>query len=107
MTTLHGYLSPLHPVNLVPEARAAANIPCAAAHFAWCYPFLSDWGLDSACELTDPDILFATVGGYVYLDSDFRVVHMNAVLHNPSGGLRFGPQKVWRPEWTMQLDNQR
>merc|ERR1719359_2413107 len=71
---LPGYLSPIHPVNLNEEGRAASDIPKTAVHFAWCYPFLSDWGLDSDSEdlLKDPDILFMMVGGYVYLDSDFK-----------------------------------
>lgn len=105
------YLSPTHPVNLPEEDRVAANIPASAEHFAWCYPFLSDWGLSSTAEefasfASDPDAAFLTVGGFIYFDSTFRPLHLNALVPDSGGGLRFGPPKHWKCEWTRQLKRQ-
>merc|ERR1711957_890148 len=101
-----GYLSPLHPINLPEAARVAANVPQTAAYFAWCYPFASDWNVESDDWATDPDVLFLVVGGYVYFDNKRNVVGINSVLPAASGGLKFGPPKQWRPEWTAQLKRQ-
>eukprot|EP00931_Biecheleriopsis_adriatica_P086716 TRINITY_DN61326_c0_g1_i1.p1 TRINITY_DN61326_c0_g1~~TRINITY_DN61326_c0_g1_i1.p1 ORF type:complete len:903 (+),score=182.54 TRINITY_DN61326_c0_g1_i1:337-2709(+) len=105
---LHAHLTPLDHVSLSQEERAATFIPADAVKFAWCYPFLSDWGLTSASEevitlLTDPDVVFLTIGGYVYFDSEMRVVQINGAMPDPRGILKFGRPKPWRPEWTQQL----
>lgn len=101
---LHSQISPLSRVNLPGVALEVANIPADAKYFAWCYPFLSDWGADAESEpSSDADVLFVTVGGYVYFDDEFQVIRLNAVLPSPVGGLKFGPPKQWQAAWTAQL----
>lgn len=117
---LHSHISPIERVNLPPHAKEALSVPQAATYFAWAYPFRSDFRLQhdrnapalrrepSSPELAmDPDVMFLTVGGYVYFDKDFAVLQMNCVIPDEEGILRFGPARVWRPEWTAKLRRRR
>jgi len=86
-------LSPLHPITLDSETKAAANIPQDARFFAWCYPVV-DVGtrLPSTGEGT-----FLQYGGYLYFDDSREAIGTNGVAPAALGtlGLMFGrPQPL-------------
>lgn len=88
-------LSPLHPITLDAETKAAANIPDAATFFAWAYPMVLEAGMSrprGAAELA-----FVEYGGYIYFNDRREVVGTNSINPAPFGtlGLMFGrPQPL-------------
>lgn len=86
-------LSPLHPITLDTETKAAANIPQNAQFFAWCYPRVDDgMRLPSTGEGA-----FLQYGGYVYFDDHRQAIGTNGVAPAALGtlGLMFGrPQPL-------------
>jgi len=104
--------SPSTPITLSEEERASVGIPPEAVDFVWSYPvanwdkvdgdphLLENWAADSASTLAVKD--FLAVGGFMYFDSQKRLVHVAASLHNKAGqgGLQFAAPRKWNPAWT-------
>lgn len=102
---LCGQFSPPHPVTLTPEEKVAVGIPDAATKFVWSYPVAAWNALNGG-----PDAVrsFLSVGGYVYLDDQHKILHVTTLvpLEGEGGGLQFGRYAAWRPEWTASLMRQ-
>lgn len=86
---LFGQLSPLHPVTLDEETKAAANIPADSKHFAWAYPVVDDGALVAG---SSAEHMFLRYGGYVYFNRSGEAIGTNSIAPAPLGtlGLMFG-----------------
>jgi len=96
-----GWASPFYAVTLPSEERAAAAIPVAAQSFAYAYPLASESRravLRVAEEVLGNNVAlratlasFVENGGFVYVDSEFEIVAVNAVAaRTAERGLQFG-----------------
>merc|ERR1719240_1732947 len=99
---LCGQFSPPHPITLTIEEKAAIGIPRAAASFVWSYPVVAWSALEGGLDAVRS---FLSVGGYVYLDSQQRIIHLTTLSPSEcdTGGLQFRAPRPWRPEWTASL----
>lgn len=112
---LIGQVSAVSPVTLDTEHREAAAIPAEATEFAWSYP-VSDWervetdayamGNWQTMNMLEGSVSmksFLSVGGYIYLGAESRVVGVTTLgrpQEGDPGGMHFGDPKRWDPEWT-------
>jgi len=90
--------SPLHSITLPDLAREAAYIPDRARFYSFCYPSVRGdgaaefhtWTSGVAAKFVplDPFIQFFLNGAYVYYDHQFDIVAINALVFEPSAGLR-------------------
>eukprot|EP00051_Salpingoeca_urceolata_P013373 m.167766 g.167766 ORF g.167766 m.167766 type:complete len:619 (+) comp17776_c0_seq5:285-2141(+) len=81
------WVSPVSPVNLDSDARAAANIPSTAHSFAWCH------GSTRLCQSLHDQSMKSLLchGGYFYFDVEHTIVQVNAVVHMQTQSLvQFG-----------------
>lgn len=102
---LCGQFSPPHPVTLTDEEKAAISIPSAAASFVFSYPMVA---FDAMAGGSDATRSFLSVGGYVYLDCNQRILHATTLMPSDkdSGGLQFQPARPWQASWTSALMRQ-
>jgi len=102
---LVGQFSPPHPVTLTAEEKESIGIPAAAARFVWSYPVASWNAVEGG---TDAARSFLSVGGFVYLSTDNRVLHATTPLPSEMdvGGLQFVPPKKFDGSWTAALHQQ-
>jgi hypothetical protein len=99
---LIGQFSPSHPVTLTSLEKSASNIPESAVEFAWSYPIV-DW--EKLCIKDDALKSFLSVGGYVYYNSQHKIVDVTTLLpsEEKEGGLQLGRHLTWNPAWTGPL----
>jgi len=112
-----GQVSPMHPVLEDDELRKVRNIPENAEFVVWSYPVVDwqhvecdayavdDWeGFEASAAMKS----FLTIGGFLYLDGDRRIVGATTPGRfcegrGCSGGLCFGDPHRWLPEWSLRL----
>ena len=114
---LHGHLSALHPVTISP--LDVNYIPEGAKWYTWCFPFFADWrhvlAEATADPDTDPDVAFLSVGGFVYLDENYKSLQISSlsdanaysqealsVAHAPTS-LKFGAPVPLCDKWVEQI----
>jgi len=102
---LVGQFSPPHPVTLTAEEKEAIGIPVAAARFVWSYP-VDAWNAVEGG--TDATRSFLSVGGFVYLSENNKVLHATTPMPSEldAGGLQFLPPKPFEAGWTAALHRQ-
>ena len=85
-------LSPPSPVNLDAVSQRRAGIPDNAFSFCWAYPTVSlaDVKAHPSLDVADPTVSLLWVGGYIYFDSETRIVAANAV----AGGVTTSTQRL-------------
>lgn len=106
-------VSPVAPVNLSLEVRAANRIPdIPGIMVAWMYALQLEWPMifsmidqredDAAAEWN-----LLKVGGFVYLqpseDGRPQVVCANSIAFHPNGCMQFSAAQPWCSEWTSKL----
>eukprot|EP01083_Nonionella_stella_P068540 182101_1 len=104
-----GNISPLHIVTLNAESKKHAQIPADAKYFAWCYP--SVLPSNEICLTqeqmptwaADPNIMFFTVGGYMYFDTKCQLLRINTLIPSADGGLQFSKPMKWDNRFTSCL----
>jgi len=100
-------VSPLHPVTLPLAERRAAQIPDDADHFAFVYPYETNWAsAPAAMDKTGADVAFLSIGGFVYFDSSLAAIRGTTLSIGAEGALKFGPPKPWTAKWTQALSDQ-
>jgi hypothetical protein len=103
----HGYSTPFAAITLSTESRAKAQIPAGATCFSFAFPLtgVSSLSTDArtACMATrnDPNWRFICYGGFLYFDSEGRVLAANAIGEGDT--LCFGAPRPWRAEYTNKL----
>lgn len=104
--------SPPKPITFSEEERASMGIPAEATEFVWSYPvanwdqveqdphLLEDWEAGGTYLSSVKD--FLAVGGFMYFNSCWRLVHVAAALCNKArqGGLQFASPRKWNRSWT-------
>jgi len=105
-TEIRSSLSPVHPVTLGEELKATVGVVPEAAYFAFSYPV--DLPLKFPTSWADmAEVAFLTVGGFVYYDEEYNLCQMMAFVPAEDGGLVFGTQAQWVPDWTESLGSNR
>jgi len=74
-----GSLSPINPLTLDEQSKRKAKIPSNATAFVWAYPLVGISELTEVLDLSTPELIFASFGGFVYLDEQLCVVGANAI----------------------------
>jgi hypothetical protein len=79
-----GTLSKLSTINLDDHTKDIAGIPTDVSYWAWAYPIIGVNQLTDAEKMLInpqfPEVSFAVFGGFVYFDSNFNLVQVNAVF---------------------------
>ncbi|KAJ5073495.1 caspase regulator ring finger domain-containing [Anaeramoeba ignava] len=100
-----GTFSPKHPITLDEKSKIIAKIPIKATSFVWAYPLAGVSQLTedqkAQLDLTAPEVVFVSFGGYLYFDSSDRVVGANAI--GIGRGLFFNGPHKWDHEFTSCL----
>lgn len=114
-TQVTAHCSPTHLITFNSQERIYANIPPEAVECAWSYPvanwdkveqdphLLEDW---AQCQKEHSAVKdFLVVGGFIYLDSDQRIVQVTTPCNylDKMGGLNFSKPQKWDPAWTEPL----
>jgi len=100
-----GQLSPRAAITLSKTDKRIANIPLNATSFAFAYPLPALADAISLSDLSQAEVAFAAIGGFVYWDESERVAAVNAL--QMGHGLNFeGPFPLQAQPGCRQLREQ-
>lgn len=99
----NGPLSPPQKIDMSSQGRRYAKVPVLADNVLWANPMagMAEASAKHKFDDKDPDVMFATRGGFVYTDAAGQVVHTATM--GAGNDVYFQPPRQWRPEFTATL----